>query len=76
MTGADRTWAARYNAGDVLLKQHRQQIPWNSRRAKLVTVQSVDVRNNILTVLLRVTRIVDYDPRRLKVVNVFRDVER
>ena len=75
MTGADRTWAARYNAGEVL-----QYVTGSKSegidRGSFATVQSVDVRTNTLTVSLESGSTVSYDPRRLKGVNVFREVER
>jgi conjugative relaxase-like TrwC/TraI family protein len=75
MTGADRTWAARYNAGDVL------QYTTGSRaegieRDSFATVQSVNVHANTVTVSMDNDLSVTYDPRRLKGVNVFREVER
>ena len=75
MTGADRTWAARYNAGDVL-----QYTTGNKsgeiERGSFATVQTVDTQTNIITVLLESGSTATYDPRRLKGVNVFREVER
>ena len=75
MTGADRTWAARYNAGDVL-----QYVTGSKsegiERGSFATVQSVNARTNTLTVSLESGSTVSYDPRRLRGVNVFREVER
>jgi ATP-dependent exoDNAse (exonuclease V) alpha subunit len=75
MTGAERKWAARYNPGDVL-----QYIAGSKaegiERGSFATVQSVDARTNALTVSLESGSVVTYDPRRLKGVNVFREVER
>ena len=75
MTGAERKWAARYNPGDVL-----QYIAGSKaegiERGSFATVQSVDARTNTLTVSLEGGSVVTYDPRRLKGVNVFREVER
>jgi ATP-dependent exoDNAse (exonuclease V) alpha subunit len=75
MTGAERTWAARYNPGDVL-----QYIAGSKaegiERNSFATVQSVDAHTNTLTVSLEGGSVVTYDPRRLKGVNVFREVER
>jgi ATP-dependent exoDNAse (exonuclease V) alpha subunit len=75
MTGADRTWAARYNPGDVLQYTSGSKAEGIERRS-FATVQSVDARGNTLTVLLESGSTVTYDPRRLKGVNVFREVER
>jgi conjugative relaxase-like TrwC/TraI family protein len=75
MTGADRTWAARYNAGDVL------QYTTGSRaegieRDSFATVRTVDARANTLTVELENGANVTYDPRRLRGVQVFRETDR
>ena len=75
MTGADRTWAARYNAGDVLQYTTGSKAE-GIKRDSFATVQSVDARANTVTVSLEGDSNVTYDPRRLKGVNVFRDAER
>ncbi|GAA3767218.1 MobF family relaxase [Terriglobus aquaticus] len=75
MTGADRTWAARYNAGDVLQYTAGSKAE-GIERGSFSTVQSVDARANTLTVSLEGGSTVTYDPRRLRGVNVFREVER
>ena len=75
MTGADRTWAARYNPGDVL-QYNTGNKAGRIERGSFATVQSVDVRANTITVSLEGGSTVTYDPRRLKGVNVFREVER
>jgi conjugative relaxase-like TrwC/TraI family protein len=75
MTGADRTWAARYNPGDVLQYSTGSKAE-GIERGSFATVQSVNARANTLTVSLEGGSTVTYDPRRLKGVNVFREVER
>ena len=75
MTGADRTWAARYNPGDVLQYSTGSKAE-GIERGSFATVQFVDVRTNTLTVSLDGGSTVTYDPRRLKGLNVFREVER
>jgi hypothetical protein len=75
MTGADRTWAARYNAGDVLQYSTGSKAE-GIERGSFATVQSVDARANTITVALESGSSITYDPRRLKGVNVFREVER
>lgn len=75
MTGADRTWAARYNTGEVLqytTGSKAEGIDSNS----FATVRFVDARANTLTIDLDTGSSVTYDPRRLRGVNVFREVER
>ena len=75
MTGADRTWAARYNVGDVLQYTSGSKSEGIARDG-FATVRSVDTRANTLTAALDTGSSVTYDPRRLKGVNVFREVER
>ena len=75
MTGADRTWAARYNAGDVLQYVAGSKVE-GIERGSFATVLSLDARTNTLTVSSANGLPVTYDPRRLKGVNVFREVQR
>ena len=75
MTGADRTWATRYNVGNVLQYSTGSRIE-GVERGSFATVQSVNPRTNTLTVSLEDGSNLTYDPRRLKGVNVFREVER
>ena len=75
MTGADRTWAARYNTGDVLQYTIGSKAE-GIERDSFATVRTVDARTNILTVELANGSSVTYDPRRLRGVNVFRETER
>ncbi|MBB5342021.1 MobF family relaxase [Tunturiibacter gelidoferens] len=75
MTGADRTWAARYNVGEVLQYATGSKAE-GIERDSFATVRSVDSRANTLTVELENGSSVTYDPRRLRGVNVFRETER
>ena len=75
MTGADRTWAARYNVGDILQYTTGSKAE-GIERDSFATVRSVDARTNTLTVALENGSTVSYDPRRLRGVNVFREAER
>ena len=75
MTGADRTWAARYNVGDVLHYTTGSKAE-GIHRNSFSTVCSVDTRVNRIAVQTEDGSIVTYDPRRLRGVNVFREVER
>jgi conjugative relaxase-like TrwC/TraI family protein len=75
MTGADRTWAARYNVGEVLQYTTGSKVEGIARDS-FATVRSVDTRANTLTVDLENSSTATYDPRRLKGVNVFREVKR
>ncbi|HEX4022248.1 MAG TPA: MobF family relaxase [Acidobacteriaceae bacterium] len=75
MTGADRTWAARYNPGDVI--QYSSGSKANGiERGSFATVRVVDARANLLTVNLADGTTLAYDPRRLRGVNVFHEQER
>jgi AAA domain/Viral (Superfamily 1) RNA helicase len=75
MTGADRKWAARYDYGDVLQYTTGSKAEGIDRNS-FSTVRSVDARANTLTVELEDGSPLTYDPRRLRGVNVFREVER
>ena len=75
MTGADRKWAARYSDGDVLQYTTGSKAEGIERNS-FATVRSVDARANTLNVELENGASVTYDPRRLKGVNVFREVDR
>ena len=75
MTGADRTWAARYNPGDVVQYSSGSKAVAIERGA-LATVRAIDSRANLLTVELQNGTTVAYDPRRLRGVNVFHEEER
>ena len=70
MTGADRTWAARYNIGDVL--EYSKGSKANGiERGSQATVRALDARTNTLTVGLANGGTTTYDPKRLRGVNVF-----
>jgi len=75
MTGADRTWAARYNAGDVI-QYNTGSKELGIERSSLATVRAVDAKANLLTVETEQGNTVAYDPRRLRGVNVFREQKR
>ena len=75
MTGADRTWAARYNVGDVLQYTTGSKSE-GIERDSFATIRAVDARANTLTVELANGSSVTYDPRRLRGVQVFRETER
>nr|AOS95232.1 ATP-dependent exoDNAse (exonuclease V) alpha subunit - helicase superfamily I [uncultured bacterium] len=75
MTGADRTWAARYNPGEVLQYTTGSKTEGIDRNS-FATVRSVDARSNMLTVEKQDGTTVSYDPKRLRGVNVFTEIER
>jgi conjugative relaxase-like TrwC/TraI family protein len=75
MTGADRSWGARYNVGDVLQYTTGSKAE-GIERDSFATVRAVDARANTLTVELASGSSVTYDPRRLRGVQVFRETDR
>ena len=75
MTGADRTWAARYNPGEVLQYTAGSKTEGIDRDS-FATVRSVDARSNMLTVEKQDGTTVSYNPKRLRGVNVFTEIDR
>jgi conjugative relaxase-like TrwC/TraI family protein len=75
MTGADRVWAARYAAGDVVQYTTGSKTE-GIERGSYATVRSVNARENTLTVEREDGQSVTYDPRRLRGVNVYQEVQR
>ena len=75
MTGADRTWAARYDVGDVLQYTKGSKAEGLARDS-FVTVRAVDARENTITVERADGQRVTYDPNRLKGVNAYKDTSR
>jgi hypothetical protein len=75
MTGADRTWAARYNVGDVLHYNTGSKAEGIERNS-YARVRDIDARANTLTVERENGASVTYDPRRLRGVNVFTEAVR
>jgi conjugative relaxase-like TrwC/TraI family protein len=75
MTGADRTWAARYNVDDVLYYPRGSRDIGIEKRSytKVVATQPKD---NLLTVQKEDGTTVTYNPARLYGVNVYRELER
>ncbi len=75
LTGADRMWAAKYNAGDVLLYSRSSQETGISK-GEYARVKSVDAPNNRLTVELKDGTEKSYDPRRQQGVSIYREQDR
>jgi len=75
MTGADRTWAARYAVDDVLYYPRGSQDVGIERQSytKVIATQPKD---NLLTVLKEDGAYVTYNPARLYGVSVYRELER
>ena len=72
LTGADRTWAARYEVGDVL-RYSRTSKETGIGKGAYAQVKSIDAPNNRLTVELQDGTQRTYDPRRQQGVSVFRE---
>jgi conjugative relaxase-like TrwC/TraI family protein len=72
MTGADRTWADRYEVGDVL-RYSRASKETGIGRGEYARVKSVDAAANRLTVELQGGTERIYDPRRQQGVTVYRE---
>jgi ATP-dependent exoDNAse (exonuclease V) alpha subunit len=75
MTGADRAWAARYQAGDVLhyirgSKEHEIE------RGSYAQVIATNPQENLVTVRKQNGEQVTYDPSRLRGISAYREIER
>lgn len=75
MTGADREWAARYKPGDIL-KYEKGSKAHSIAQNSTAVVLSADARNNTVTVQQDGGKLITYDPKRLKGVNVYRETEK
>ena len=72
LTGTDRTWAAKYEVGDVL-RYSRASKETGIGKGQYARVQSIDAVSNRLTVKLQDGTECTYDPRRQRGVCVFRE---
>ncbi|MGO9640518.1 MAG: MobF family relaxase, partial [Candidatus Acidiferrales bacterium] len=72
LTGADRTWAERYEVGDVL-RYSRASKETGIGKGEYAQVKSIDAPNNRLTVERQDSTERTYDPRRQQGVSVFRE---
>lgn len=72
LTGADRTWAAKYEVGDIL-RYSRASKETGIGKGQYAQVQSIDAGSNRLTVRLQNGTERTYDPRRQRGVSVFRE---
>lgn len=75
MTGADRSWAQKYQLNDVL-RYSRTSNETGIRKGEYTRVTSIDARRNLLTVLRVDGSQRTYDPRRHTGVSVYRDEQR
>jgi len=72
LTGADRTWAERYDVGDVL-RYSRASKETGIEKGEYAQVKSIDAPKNRLTIELQDGTQRTYDPRRQQGVSVFRE---
>src|SRR5216684_535687 len=72
LTGADRTWAERYEVGDVL-RYSRASKETGIGKGEYAQVKSIDAPKNRLTIELQDGTERTYDPRRQQGVSVFRE---
>jgi hypothetical protein len=75
MTGADRAWAARYEAGEVLhyvrgSKEH------GIEAGSYTQVVEVSPKDNLITVRKEDGILATYDPSRLRGISAYREIER
>jgi conjugative relaxase-like TrwC/TraI family protein len=75
MTGADRAWAARYQAGDVL-RYIRGSKELGIEGGSYAQVASTDLKENLVTVQRPDGKRVSYDPSRLRGISAYREIER
>lgn len=72
LTGADRTWAAKYEVGDIL-RYSRASKETRIGKGQYTQVRSIDAHRNRLSVRLQDGTERTYDPRRQHGVSVFRE---
>ena len=75
LTGADRTWAAKYEVGDIL-RYSRASKETGIRKGQYAQVRSIDAAGNRLAVRLQDGTDRTYDPRRQRGVSVYREETR
>jgi ATP-dependent exoDNAse (exonuclease V) alpha subunit len=75
MTGADRTWAARYDSGDVLHYQ-RGSKDIGIEKQSYARVVATNPNENLLTVQKENGESVTYSPARLHGISAYRQLER
>ncbi len=75
MTGADREWAARYQAGDVL-HYIRGSKEYGIERGSYAQVVATNPDENLVTVRKPNGEQITYDPSRLHGISTYREIER
>ena len=73
MTGAERSWASRYEINDVI-RYARGSKSLGIEPGEYGTIVAINSASNILTVEKSTRELVNYDPRRLVGVGVYREV--
>ena len=74
LTGADRTWAASYQPGDVL-QYHRGSKELSIERQSYAQVVAANPKENLLTVQKPDGEQLTYNPSRLRGVSAYREIE-
>jgi ATP-dependent exoDNAse (exonuclease V) alpha subunit len=75
ITGADRQWADRYHAGDVVRYSKGSQA-FGLEAGEYARVEDANAKQNTVTVTRESGERLTYDPRRLQGVTVYREAER
>jgi len=75
LTGAERQWASRYESGDVI-RYARGSQDTGIERGSYARVVAVNPGENLLSVEKQNAELVTYDPKRLRGVSVYREMER
>lgn len=75
LTGADRSWAQKYQVNDVL-RYSRASNETGIQKGEYTRIAGIDARSNLLTVLRADGSERTYDPRRHTGVSVYRDEQR
>ena len=75
MTGAERTWANRYEVGDIV-RYARGSKAVGIEAGSYGTVVGVNPADNLLSVKKANGELATYDPRRLSGVSVYREIDR
>lgn len=75
MTGADRTWAANYDVGDILRYQ-RGSKSIGIEKQSYATVVATQPKENLITVQTEGGQQVTYDPARLLGISAYKELER
>jgi len=75
LTGADRSWAQKYQVNDVL-RYSRTSNETGLQKGEYTRIAGIDARSNLLTVLRADGSERTYDPRRHTGVSVYRDEQR